>query len=249
MILTVDIGNSNTVFVGYDKDRNLLFEHRVLTFRNNTQELLEALLQQLNLDVESIIISCVVPSILDDVCLAFESTYGIKPIFINGSTIDGVVVNIKNPLELGADLIATFVGAYTKVKTPVIIADIGTASKITLVNEKNEYEGGIILPGMGVSLQSMVDKIPQLPKVDLILPDSVMGKGTIHAIQSGMLYGTVAQIEGLANRIEKEVGQPCTRLLTGGYTTIFKHLLPDFIYEEHLVNDGLLEIYLNKMYK
>jgi type III pantothenate kinase len=98
-------------------------------------------------------------------------------------------------------------------------------------------------------LQSMVDKIPQLPRVDLVLPESVMGKGTVHAIQSGMLYGTVAQIEGLANRIEKEVGQPCTRLLTGGYTTIFKQLLPDFIYEEHLVNDGLLEIYLNKMYK
>ena len=249
MILTVDIGNSNTVFVGYDNDKNILFKHRVLTFKKNTEALSIALLEGLDLDVENIIVSCVVPSILEEAKNAMEKVFGITPIFINGETIDKVSINIDNPLELGADLIATFVGAFTKVNTPVIIADIGTASKITLANVGNVYEGGIILPGIGSSLQSMVDMIPHLPKVDLTLPESSIGKGTIHAIQSGMLYGIVAQIEGLANRFEEELGMKCQRVLTGGYSTLFKHLLPEFQYEENLVNDGLLEIYLNNLYK
>lgn len=249
MILTVDIGNSNTVLVGYNKNKEIVYKHRVLTFKKETDSLLRKLLMELKLEVEAVVISCVVPSILDTISNVFEEVYQIKPIIINGHTIDKLEINIETPTELGADLIATSVGAISKTTTPVIVADIGSASKITLTNKGNVYEGGIILPGIGSSLQSMVDMIPHLPKVDLELPSTVIGKNTIHAIQSGMLYGIVAQIEGLSNQIETEVGIKCTRILTGGYSILFKDLLPEFQYEDDLVNDGLIEIYLKKMYK
>ena len=251
MILTVDIGNSNTVFVGYNRNKEIVYEHRVLTFKKNTKALALELLEGLNLDVEDIIVSCVVPSIEKDILEAIETVLNIKPKLVNGSTIDSdkFKINIDRPETLGADLICTSVGACAKYNTPVIVADIGSASKVTLTQKENMYEGGIIWPGIGSSLKSMVDMIPHLPTVDLQLPKSSIGKNTIDAIQSGMLYGVVAQIEGLSNRIEEEIGEKCQRVLTGGYTVLFKDLLPDFSYEEHLVSDGLIEIYLNDMLK
>lgn len=249
MILTIDIGNSNTVLVGYNRKKEIVYEHRVLTFKKKTKELLVPLLKGLELEVEDVIVSCVVPSIQDEVLAAIEEAFSYKAKLVNGDTIDKLVINIDQPSTLGADLICTSVGACSKYDTPVIVADIGSASKVTLTHRNNVYEGGIIWPGLGSSLQSMIDMIPHLPKVDLNLPKSVIGKNTMDAIQSGMLYGVVAQIEGLANMIENEVGEKCERVLTGGYTVLFKDLLPDFNYEEHLVSDGLIEIYLNDMLK
>lgn len=249
MILTIDIGNSNTVFVGYNTDKDIVFEHRVLTFKKDTQTLLVPLLKEIDIDVQDIIISCVVPSIEDAVLKAIEEVYDLQAKLVNGSTINQFKINIDQPETLGADLICTAVGACAKYEAPVIVADIGSASKLTLTSKEGTYEGGVIWPGIGSSLKSMVDMIPHLPTVDLELPDKVLGKNTIHAIKSGMLYGVVAQIEGLANMIEKEVGVQCERVLTGGYTVIFKDLLPEFNYEEHLVSDGLIEIYLNNMLK
>lgn len=249
MILTIDIGNSNTVLVGYDHDKNRVLVHRILTFKKHTKTLLSEVFTGIHHEIEDVIISCVVPRIQDEIVEAVESTFNLTPILINGKTIDKMEINIKRPHELGADLISTSVGAAAKYDAPVIVADIGSATKLTLTNIDNVYEGGIILPGLGSSLQSMVDMIPHLPTVDLSLPDSVVGKDTISAIQSGMLYGVVSQIEGLANRMELELGKPCKRVLTGGYTVIFKHLLSEFRYEPYLVNDGLVEIYLKDMYK
>lgn len=249
MILTIDIGNSNTVLVGYNHDKEIVFEHRVLTFKKNTKELVIELLQGLELEIEDIIISCVVPSIQAQVLQAIKHVFSIDAKLVNGDTIEKFKISIDNPSTLGADLICTSIGASAKYDMPVIVADIGSASKITLTTEENGYEGGIIWPGLGSSLKSMVDMIPHLPSVDLKLPHCVIGKNTIDAIQSGMLYGVVAQIEGLAMRIENEQGKKCVRILTGGYTTLFKDLLSDFVYEEHLVNDGLIEIYLKDMLK
>lgn len=249
MILTIDIGNSNTVFVGYNNDKKKMYEHRVLTFKKDTKKLLKPLLEGLKLEVEDIIISCVVPSIEKDVLEVIEEVFLYKPKLVNAKTIDKMTINIDTPESLGADFICTSVGASAKFNTPVIVADIGSASKISLTNSDNVYEGGIIWPGIGSSLQSMVEMIPHLPKVDLVLNPSVIGKNTINAIQSGMLYGVVAQIEGLSNRIENEVGEKCERVLTGGYSVLFKELLPEFTFVEHLVSDGLIEIYFNKMLK
>jgi len=249
MILTVDIGNSNTVMVGYNRNKEIVYTHRILTFKKHTKKLLSQVLKELTINVENVIVSCVVPRIEQDIIETIETVLNVKPIMIKGATIDKMKINIDNHLELGADLICTSVGAASKYNTPVIVADIGSATKLTLTNIDNVYEGGIILPGLGSSLQSMVDMIPHLPSVDLKLPDSSIGKNTISAIQSGVLYGVVAQIEGLANRFEKELNKKCERVLTGGYTVLFKHMLPDFHYEEYLVNDGLIEIYLKDMYK
>lgn len=247
MILTIDIGNSNTVLVGYTKNKEIIFEHRVLTFKNNTTELFSELLKSLKLEVEDIIVSCVVPNIQKEIENVLYEYFGKKALIVNGDSIRKLKINIDTPSSLGADLICTSVGACSKYDTPVIVADIGSASKVTLTNTGAVYEGGIIWPGLGSSLKSMVDMIPHLPKVDLVLPKSVIGKNTIHAIQSGMLYGVAAQVEGLAQMIEKEIGVPCERVLTGGYSVLFKQHLPNFKYEEHLVSDGLIEIYLKDM--
>lgn len=249
MILTIDIGNSNTVFVGYNRQKEVVYEHRVLTFKKNTEALLTPLLQEMKIDVEDVIISCVVPSIQEIVVETIVKVFKIQPKLVNGKTIEKYTINIDQPQTLGADLICTSVGAYAKYDAPVIVADIGTASKVTLTHKGGVYQGGVIWPGIGSSLKSMVDMIPHLPTVDLKKPDSVLGTNTISAIQSGMIYGVVAQIEGIANRIEQEIGEKCERVLTGGYSVLFKDLLPEFNYEEHLVSEGLIEIYLNDMVK
>lgn len=249
MILTIDIGNSNTVFVGYNNDKEIIYEHRVLTFKKDTKSLLRDLLKGLELEVDDVIISCVVPSIEKDVLETVKEVFGIDALSIKGHLMQNFEINIDHPETLGADLICTSVGASVKYDLPVIVADIGSASKLTLTNKGPVYEGGIIWPGLGSSLNSMIEMIPHLPIVDLEIPKSSIGKNTIDAIQSGMTYGIVAQIEGLANRIEKEIGQKCERVLTGGYAKIFRHLLEDFIYDEHLVSEGLIEIYFNNLIK
>lgn len=249
MILTIDIGNSNTVLVGYDDTKNKVYTRRFLTFKKHTKVLLIEALRGLELNVSDVIVSCVVPRIETHVVQAIKEVFNLEPILVKGTTIDKMVINIGNQAELGADLICTSVGAASKFDLPVIVADIGSATKLTLTNAGPVYEGGIILPGLGSSLKSMTEMIPHLPTVDLELPKSAIGKNTVLAIQSGMLYGVVAQIEGIANRFEEELGVKCVRVLTGGYTVIFKHLLEDFHYEEYLVNDGLIEIFLKDMYK
>ena len=249
MIITIDIGNSNTVIVGY-KDNKRVLEARIDTYKKDVIKNYTIKLKEIIKEIpEDIIVSCVVPMIKDQFIETIELLFQKKPIMIDATSIDGLTIKLDNPNDIGADFIATSWGAIQKYQTPVIIADVGSATKLTVVDETGSFLGGAIIPGIGTSMRAFAEYIPHLPEVALEFPKTVIGSGTIDAIQSGALYGLVSQIEGLAMRMEKELGTSCTKIITGGYASIIHGATEAFIYDEFLLNDGLYEIYQKGAFK
>lgn len=242
MVITVDIGNSNTVVVAYYDDKQT--QYRFETVKENVSSYYFEKFAQMEFDsIDAILVSCVVPRIEEEITSVMSKIYDIEPLFIDANTVGDFVIHLDNPKEIGADFIATSFGAIGKYALPAIVVDVGSATKLTYVNKEGGFGGGIIVPGLGTSIDAMYQYIPHLPKVPLEIPNKVIGTGTIDAMQSGMLYGLIAQIEGLANRMELEIGMKCTKILTGGYASIIARELPDFNYDSTLLNDGLFEIY------
>lgn len=252
MLLTIDVGNSNLVAVVYDKNRHRVFDERIVTQKQNViayyEEWLIRLLAQLeHLNaIEGVIFSSVVPSITDDIVSIIKDKTGFDPLIVSADLLEEFVIHLDERSHLGADFIATSYGAMADYPLPAIVADLGSATKISVLNAKGEFEGGVIVPGVGISVEALVGFIKHLPEIELKVPKKVIGKNTILAMQSGLLYGVIASVEGLANRIEDELGQPITRLLTGGYAKIVNAHMPKFVYDEFLLNNGLYEIYQKK---
>jgi type III pantothenate kinase len=252
MLLTIDVGNSNLVAVVYDKNRHRVFDERIVTQKQNViayyEEWLIRLLAQLeHLNaIEGVIFSSVVPSITDDIVSIIKDKTGLDPLIVSADLLEEFVIHLEERSHLGADFIATSYGAMADYPLPAIVADLGSATKISVLNAKGEFEGGVIVPGVGISVEALVGFIKHLPEIELKVPKKVIGKNTILAMQSGLLYGVIASVEGLADRIEDELGQPITRLLTGGYAKIVNAHMSKFIYDEFLLNNGLYEIYQKK---
>lgn len=242
MLLTIDVGNSNTVFVVYGEG-NQIYTTRMITKKEDSLEYYKKALSAVEQTISAVVLSSVVPSITAEVEQAVLEVLNIKSDVFNGDTIKNFTINLDNPAEIGSDFIATSIGASDKYQAPVIIADIGSATKLTLTSEFMVFDGGVILPGLGTSLKALTSFIPHLPKVPLEVPDEVIGHSTIGAIQSGVMFGLIAQIEGIAKRMEEEFGQPCVKILTGGYSALIHDQLPDFIYDPSLLNDGLRVIH------
>lgn len=248
MLLTIDVGNSNIVLIIY-KDETPIYEQRLITLKKDIGSYYKVMLEQLDFDIQDIVISCVVPVVLDSIFAACETTLGITPGVVSGSTIKNFEIMLDVPLEIGADFIATSIGALSKYSAPVIVADIGSATKLTLTDVNRRFLGGLILPGLGTSVKGLTEYIPHLPEVGLVVPDKVVGDSTIGAIQAGIMYGLIAQVEGIAERMERETGLKCVKILTGGYASLVKDYLPGFIYDETLLNDGLNTIYKERLLK
>lgn len=252
MLLTIDVGNSNLVAVVYDKNRHRVFDERIVTQKQNViayyEEWLIRLLAQLeHLNaIEGVIFSSVVPSITEDIVSIIKDKTGLNPMIVSADLLEEFVIHLEERSHLGADFIATSYGAMADYPLPAIVADLGSATKISVLNAKGEFEGGVIVPGVGISVEALVGFIKHLPEIELKVPEKVIGKNTILAMQSGLLYGVIASVEGLADRIEDELGQPITRLLTGGYAKIVNAHMPKFVYDEFLLNNGLYEIYQKK---
>lgn len=252
MLLTIDVGNSNLVAVVYDDHRHLVFDERIVTQKQNVatyyEDWLIRLLSKVNhlAAIEGVIFSSVVPSITRDIVDIIKSKTHLDPMIVSADLLSEFVVHLDQRNQLGADFIATSFGAMADYPLPAIVADLGSATKISVLNAKGEFEGGVIVPGVGISVEALVGFIKHLPEIELKVPDKVIGKNTILAMQSGLLYGVISSVEGLADRIETELGQPITRLLTGGYSKIVQAHMPTFIYDEFLLNNGLYEIYQMK---
>ena len=252
MLLTIDVGNSNLVAVVYDQQRNRVFDQRIVTQKQNVvayyEEWLIGLLTKLSHlnAIEGVIFSSVVPSITQEIVGIIKEKMNLEPMIVTTDLVNEFVIHLKVREHLGADFIATSYGAMADYTVPAIVADLGSATKISVLNAKGEFEGGVIVPGVGISVEALVGFIRHLPEIELKVPDRVIGNDTITAMQSGLLYGVISSVEGLADRIEKELGQPITRLLTGGYAKIVHEHMPGFIYDEFLLNNGLYEIYQKK---
>ena len=251
MIICVDIGNTNMVLGMYHEDK-LLNTFRIKTDSTMTSdELGIKFLEYLKVDnidikdIEGVIISSVVPSIDRHMTEMIKKYFNLVPLFVNPGIKTSVNIRINNPKECGADLLVGAVGAISKYGPDIIIIDMGTAITITYVNEKSEFLGGAIMPGLNTSYRSLFSRASRLEVVGIDDVTSPIGKDTKSCIQSGMVYGTVSMLEGMIVRFKK-VYPKAKIVITGGESRI---ILPYFdksfnvIYDENLLLDGLNILY------
>jgi type III pantothenate kinase len=222
MLLVFDVGNTNIV-LGIYKDDTLVTHWRVMTDRDKTTDEYGMLLQSLiasrgiaREDIKAIIISCVVPPVvptLEQMCKAY---FHITPLFVGPDINLGMPIKYDNPREVGADRIVNAVAAYATYQRSLIIIDLGTATTFDYISPEGEYRGGAIAPGISISSEALFQKASKLPRVEFISPKRVVGKDTISSMQSGLVYGYIGLVDGLVNRMKKEVQTNPYVVATGG---------------------------------
>ncbi len=261
MLLAIDAGNTETVVGLYDLDgpepaqrtraEDGLIDHwRIATEANRTSDELAVLLagflsfRGLSLDdIDGMAVSSGVPRVKESLRHLAERYLDFDPVMIEPGVRTGIAILAENPKEVGADRIANAVAAHDLFGGPTIICDFGTATTCDAVSANGEYLGGAIAPGIGISMDALVGRAAQLRAVELVEPRSVLGKSTVECIQSGAVYGFAAQVDGLCERIQRELGD-CTIVSTGGLADLITPL-STFIYhsEPWLTLHGLRLVY------
>lgn len=249
MLVCVDIGNTNLVVGLFDQDE-LIHTFRLETKLLRTEdEYGIRFLENLKYkdipkeDITGAIVASVVPQVDATIEKTFLKYFQVKPLFVGPGIKTGIKVNIDNPKQLGADLLVGAVAAVDKYGYPVMVVDMGTATTVVVVNEKKEFAGGIIYPGLMSAYQNLIKSTSLLESAKLGIPSSVVGRDTMTAIQSGMIYGTTGAIEGMISEVIKEQGDMKV-VVTGGISRhIISYLKKDYIYDENLLLDGLKLIY------
>jgi len=251
MLLTIDIGNTSITLGAYRNDE-LLFTTRLLTDR--TENAIGYLLKLDDFftvngvsaaDFSGTIISSVVPEVTEHVAVAVDITICKKPLIVGEKYNGNLKVHILPVSYLGADLIAASVGAIAKYPLPCLVADLGTATKILVIDKEGVFRGCTISPGVKISLDALAENTSLLPEIILSKPGRVIGENTVECMQSGIVYGTAAMLDGLIRRIKKELGEnDVTVVATGGYSkTVSECCETKMIYDENLLLDGLRVIY------
>ena len=249
MNVCIDVGNT-TVSVGVFEGDVLVSRMTTNTDINKTEEeYASTILNQVSTNkidvskIEKVIYSSVVPSLNRTLKEAFIKVFGIKPITIGPGTKTGLSIKVDNPSEIGNDLIADLVGAKTKYGYPCLIADLGTASKILLLDKTGTFVSCLIMPGLSLSAASLSKKAALLPEATLETPTTILAKNTISAMNAGIVYGHVDMINGLIKRYEKTIGYECKHILTGGGALIIQDIVPkDYIYDQNVNLIGLNEL-------
>lgn len=249
MNLCIDVGNT-TIGVGFFKEEKLLKKLTITVDLKKTNDeylsLLKRTLKENDFDakdVSSIIFSSVVPSVNGPFLLALEELFSISPLVIAPGIKTGLTIHVDNPSEIGNDLIAVMVGVKEKYGYPCLIADLGTASKILLVDKNGTFTSCVIIPGLSLSINSLTKNAALLPEVSLKKPKTIMAKNTNDAMNAGVVYGHADMIVGLINRYEKELGYKCKHILTGGSAIYIKDVIDnDFIYDPVVCLEGLNDI-------
>lgn len=261
MLLTIDAGNTQTVVGLYELDDGtppearrpedgLLDHWRISTQADRTSDELAVLLQGfLSLrgfsldDVEGMAVSSGVPRVTANLRDLADRYLDDEPVVIEPGVRTGIAILYENPKEVGADRIANAVGAFDLYGGPTIIADFGTATTCDAVSAKGEYLGGAIAPGIEISMDALVGRAAALRAVEMREPKHVLGKSTVESIQSGAVYGFAAQVDGLCDRIEAELGA-CTIIATGGLADLITPLSKRIEHVEHwLTMHGLRLVY------
>jgi type III pantothenate kinase len=222
MLLVIDVGNTNTVLGIYD--REVLVDHwRIATERGKTADewgmMFRDLFQfdQINIqDFRGLIISSVVPPVLDMLQGMAEKYFRVKPLIVGPKINTGMVIAYENPAEVGADRIVNAVAAYHRYKKSLIVVDFGTATTFDYVSARGEYMGGAIAPGIGISAEALFQRTSKLPRVEIIKPKQVIGKNTVHSMQSGIFFGYVGLVDEIVRRMKKEVRSNPKVIATGG---------------------------------
>lgn len=250
MILAIDIGNTNIV-IGCFKGKKIEFTERLATNHKSTELeyaiLFKNVLEIYNIDIKSIeggIISSVVPSVTGVIKKAMQKLTDMEVMVIGPGIKTGLNILIDNPAKLGSDLVVDAVAGINEYPVPLVIFDMGTATTISVIDKNKSYIGGVIIPGLEVSLNSLVGGTSQLPKISLDAPKSVIGKNTVDCMKSGILYSTAASIDGMIKKIETELNQKVTAVATGGLApTVIPLCEREIILDDELLLKGLMIIY------
>lgn len=250
MILAIDIGNTNIVIGCIDSEKTHFIE-RLSTVRTKTELEyavdIKTVLEIYKIDRKSIeggIISSVVPQITNIMREAAEKIIRKEVLIVGPGLKTGLNILMDNPAQLGSDLVADAVAGLQEYPAPMIIIDMGTATTISVINEKRCYVGGMILPGVMVSLNALASNAAQLQGISLEPPKKNIGKNTIDCMKSGIINGNAACIDGIIVRIEEELKQKCTVVATGGLArSIVPYCKQRVIIDEDLLLKGLLAIY------
>jgi type III pantothenate kinase len=223
MLLAVDVGNTQT-HVGLFREEELLEHWRFHTSRTATADELAVVLGGLLRlrdsalrDVEAIVVSCVVPALAQEYDEARKRYFGGRGALVGPHLKTGMPIRIDDPRELGADRLVNAIAAYERVGAPCIAVDFGTAINYDVVSGSGEYLGGVISPGVEISIEALTQRAAALPKVRLEAPRAAIGKGTREAIQSGVIYGYAGQVDGIVARLREELGDEATAIATGGW--------------------------------
>ena len=250
MILAIDIGNTNIV-IGCIEKEQVRFVERVSTNLSKTE--LEYVVEFRTLfdlyrisieDIDGSIISSVVPPLNNIVKAALQKLFRKAPLLVGPGVKTGLNILMDNPGQLGSDLVVNAVAGLHYYGAPIIMIDMGTATTISVVDDKKNYIGGMILPGVKVSLESLVNRTSQLPRISLEAPRRVIGKNTIDCMKSGIVMGQAACLDGMIERIFDELGYEAPVVATGGLSgSIVPYCKQKIIYDNELTLKGLGIIY------
>ena len=250
MILALDIGNTNIVIGCMEKDR-AYFVERVSTNSSKTE--LEyvvdfkTLLDLYQIKMENItgcIVASVVPPLNNIVTAALKKLLHVSPLLVGPGIKTGLNILMDNPGQLGSDLVINAVAGLHYYGAPIIMIDMGTATTISVVDNRKNYIGGMILPGVRVSLDSLVNRNSQLPRISLEAPKKIIGKNTIDCMKSGIIMGQASCIDGMIERIWDELGYQAQVVATGGLAgCIVPYCKKKIVYDNELTLKGLEIIY------
>jgi type III pantothenate kinase len=250
-LLCIDIGNTNIV-LGVAENSRILDHWRIRTERDITADemgiLTRNLFRNFDLEMEAIkhmIVSCVVPPLLNTMEVFGRRYFHIEPMIVGPATKTGMPILYDNPKEVGADRIVNAVAAYEKYHTAMIIVDFGTATTFDYVSEDGAYQGGAIAPGVIISSEALFQKASKLPRVEIFAkPKSVLAKDTISGMNVGIIYGYAGLVDGIVNRMKKEVGRNLKVIATGGLAPLISEISETIDrVEEFLTLEGLIILF------
>ena len=251
MLLAIDMGNTNIV-IGCIKDDEILFVERLSTDQSKTEleyavgfKTVFELYGIKSDEIKGAIISSVVPPLTGIIRKAVEKIIGIKPMVVGPGIKTGLNILMDNPKTVGADLIVDAVAGISEYGAPLVIVDMGTATTISVVDKEKNYVGGMIFPGIRVSMDSLVNRTSQLPRIGFDVPEKVVGTNTVDCMKSGIIYGNAAMLDGMVERIEEELGYSVKVVATGGLAGV---VIPN-CKKEIVMDDSLLLKGLNIIYK
>ncbi|GGP11606.1 type III pantothenate kinase [Oceanobacillus neutriphilus] len=251
MLFVLDVGNTNTVLGVFDND-TLIHDWRIKTDRYKTEDefgvLIHSLFEYKGLsfqDITGVIISSVVPPIMFALEKMSRDYFHLEAVVIGKASYDKMIkMNYPNPSEIGADRIVNAIAGIHKYGAPLIIIDFGTATTYCYVDEEARYAGGIITPGVNISMEALNTRASKLPKIEIQKPQQVIGSSTVEAMTSGVFYGYIGQVDGLVKRIKQEKGTDPTVIATGGLSKLIAHESETIdAVEPYLTLNGLYLIY------
>ena len=250
MILTVDIGNSNIVLGGVKDDR-IVFEARLRTEATKTSDQycvdLKILLDVYKIsaeDIEGCIIASVVPQVLNSFQTAIKKLTGKNSLVVGPGIKTGLDIRLETPAQTGADVVVADVAALREHKPPLIVIDMGTATTMAVLDQNGAHIGGCIIPGVKLSMDALTEKTALLPGLQLDQPKRTIGRNTVDAMRSGIMIGAACMLDGMVERMEQELGQKTTVVITGGIAKFIAPLCKTpMIYDKDLIIKGLAALY------